>query len=621
MPNLGKAYVQIVPSAEGIKGSISDVLSGEADDAGKSSGESIGLSLVSKLKGVLAAAGVGAILKETISQGAELQQSIGGIETLFGTGGKGLLEYSQSIGQTATEAVDSFQMLQTAQEIAFENADKAYKTAGMSANEYMQTISGFAASLKQSTANEVEAANVANMAVIDMADNANKMGTSMESVQNAYQGFAKQNYSMLDNLKLGYGGTKSEMERLLEDAKKLTGVKYDINNLSDVYSAIHVIQEDLGITGTTAKEAAETFSGSFASMQASAKNLMADLALGNEVDLSPLLDSVSTFLIGNLFPMIGNILMQLPPIIMQGVQLLASELPGILSQIIAVIQEQGPEYLTRGYEMISNLASGFMQGLPEIITNVGQLVSNVLEYIMQNLPAMMQKGFEIVTNIAQGISNNLPAVITSIAGVIAQILATIASHLPEILQKGLELLGQLLAGIIQAIPQIPGTIMEIINNIKGEFEKFDWPTIGKNLIEGIKNGITSAASLIKDAAMEAAKQAFQAVKDFFGIKSPSKLMRDEVGAYIPAGLAEGILDNEDMVTDAMDSLSAKATGTITANVSGTMGRYAAQTANGATGSPVTINVYQQEGEDGVALARRVADLVNNDVARRKAVFA
>lgn len=250
---LAKAYVQIIPSAEGIKGKITEALGGEAASAGQSAGKSIGGNLVGTLKKALVAAGIGTAIKESIEEGAALEQSIGGIETLFKDSADTIKQY----------------------------ASDAYKTAGMSANEYMETATGFAASLLQGLGgNTAKAADIANMSITDMSDNANKMGTDMESIKNAYAGFSKQNYTMLDNLKLGYGGTKSEMERLLADAQKLSGVEYNIDNLSDVYSAIHVIQEDLDITGTTAKEAASTLSGSLSSMKAAFTNVLGNLALG-----------------------------------------------------------------------------------------------------------------------------------------------------------------------------------------------------------------------------------------------------------------------------------------------------------------------------------------------------
>ena len=300
---IAQAYVQLIPSARGITGKIQSLLNPEASAAGQSAGQSLGSSLVSVMTKVIAAAGIGKAFSAAISEGAALQQSLGGIETLF----KG-----------SADKVKGY-------------ANEAYKTTGLSANAYMENVTGFSASLLQSLGGDTnKAAETANMAMIDMSDNANKMGTSMESIQMAYQGFAKQNYTMLDNLKLGYGGTKQEMERLLNDAQKLTGVKYDINNLSDVYNAIHAIQENLDITGTTAKEAASTFSGSFESMKAAAQNVLGKLALGENIlpSLHALLKTTSTFLFDNFLPMIGNVLSGLGLVLTEGISQIASQLFG-----------------------------------------------------------------------------------------------------------------------------------------------------------------------------------------------------------------------------------------------------------------------------------------------------
>ena len=300
---IAQAYVQLIPSARGITGKIQSILDPEASAAGQSAGQSLGSSLVSVMTKVIAAAGIGKAFSAAISEGAALQQSLGGIETLF----KG-----------SADKVKGY-------------ANEAYKTTGLSANAYMENVTGFSASLLQSLGGDTnKAAETANMAMIDMSDNANKMGTSMESIQMAYQGFAKQNYTMLDNLKLGYGGTKQEMQRLLADAEKLTGVKYDINNLSDVYSAIHAIQENLDITGTTAKEAASTFSGSFESMKAAAQNVLGKLALGENIlpSLHALLKTTSTFLFDNFLPMVGNIFSGLGLVLTEGISQIASQLFG-----------------------------------------------------------------------------------------------------------------------------------------------------------------------------------------------------------------------------------------------------------------------------------------------------
>nr|DAR23671.1 MAG TPA: tail tape measure protein [Caudoviricetes sp.] len=300
---IAQAYVQLIPSARGITGKIQSILNPEASAAGQSAGQSLGSSLVSVMTKVIAAAGIGKAFSAAISEGAALQQSLGGIETLF----KG-----------SADKVKGY-------------ANEAYKTTGLSANAYMENVTGFSASLLQSLGGDTnKAAETANMAMIDMSDNANKMGTSMGSIQLAYQGFAKQNYTMLDNLKLGYGGTKQEMQRLLADAEKLTGVKYDINNLSDVYSAIHAIQENLDITGTTAKEAASTFSGSFESMKAAAQNVLGKLALGENIlpSLHALLKTTSTFLFDNFLPMVGNIFSGLGLVLTEGISQIASQLFG-----------------------------------------------------------------------------------------------------------------------------------------------------------------------------------------------------------------------------------------------------------------------------------------------------
>ena len=300
---IAQAYVQLIPSARGITGKIQSLLNPEASAAGQSAGQSLGSSLVSVMTKVIAAAGIGKAFSAALNEGASLQQSLGGIETLF----KG-----------SADKVKGY-------------ANEAYKTTGLSANAYMENVTGFSASLLQSLGGDTnKAAETANMAMIDMSDNANKMGTSMESIQMAYQGFAKQNYTMLDNLKLGYGGTKQEMERLLNDAQKLTGVKYDINNLSDVYNAIHAIQENLDITGTTAKEAASTFSGSFESMKAAAQNVLGKLALGENIlpSLHALLKTTSTFLFDNFLPMIGNVFSGLGLFMTEGISQIASQLFG-----------------------------------------------------------------------------------------------------------------------------------------------------------------------------------------------------------------------------------------------------------------------------------------------------
>ncbi|HHA8950427.1 TPA: PblA [Streptococcus pneumoniae] len=355
---LGKAYVQIIPSAKGISGMIQKEMGGEVASAGVSAGESLGSKMMGAVSGVIAAAGIGKAIGASINEGAALQQSLGGVETLF---------------KDSADKVKGF-------------ANEAYKTTGLSANAYMENVTGLSASLLQSLGGDTDkAAETANMAMIDMSDNANKMGTSMESIQLAYQGFAKQNYTMLDNLKLGYGGTKQEMQRLLADAEKLTGVKYDINNLSDVYSAIHAIQENLDITGTTAREAATTFTGSFESMKAAAQNVLGKLSLGEDIQpaLQALMETTSTFLFGNLIPMIGNILKQIPSFILGGIKGVFSGIfgEGLGSIMGGIVTALGSAFLA--FKAFSTV-SGLLSGIPTVLTTIKTAVTGLFTAMSAN---------------------------------------------------------------------------------------------------------------------------------------------------------------------------------------------------------------------------------------------
>lgn len=490
---LAKAYVQIIPSAQGISGKIQQAIDPEAEPAGAS----FGGKLVGKLKGIIATAAIGKALGSAISEGANLEQSLGGIETLF------------------KDSADKVKA----------NAAEAYRTAGMSANEYMELTTSFSASLLSSLSNDTsKAADVADMAMTDMSDNANKMGTNMEDIKNAYQGFAKQNYTMLDNLKLGYGGTKTEMERLLTDAQKITGVKYDINNLSDVYSAIHVIQGQLDITGTTAKEAATTLAGSFDSMKAAAKNVMGEIALGMDIKpaLSALAETMTTFLVGNLLPAVWNVISALPgalvtfiqtatpqlaTALMQFVPEIASQvqtaLPqlyemanGMLLQITTAIQTNLPGLLQQGVEIVTNIANGILQNIPQLISMAATLMANFENAIWSALPLVLAAGGKLILNLVNGIINNLPQIATAAAQAVAKMTATIGQNLPQVLQSGIEIIGKLAAGLIRAIPSLIAQIPQIISGIRSAFSNVDWGTIGHNIIQGIANGLRNAGHML-----------------------------------------------------------------------------------------------------------------------------
>lgn len=551
---LAKAYVQIVPSAKGISGSISKELGGEASVAGSSSGESFAGNMLGKVKQLIAVAGIGKVFSETISEGADLEQSLGGIETLF------------------KESADKVK----------ENAAKAYQTAGMSANEYMELTTSFSASLLSSLSNDTsKAADVADMAMTDMSDNANKMGTDMESIKNAYQGFAKQNYTMLDNLKLGYGGTKEEMQRLLTDAQKISGVKYDINNLSDVYNAIHVIQGQLDITGTTAKKASTTISGSLGSMKAAFKNVLGQITLGMDVGpaLSALATTTTTFLVGNLLPAIWNILSGLPMALVTFIQTLIPQLiaavtqfiPGILTaiqtglpqlyemaneiliQFTTAIQTNLPALLQQGVDIVTNIVNGILQNIPQMITMAGDVIANFENAIWSALPTVLTAGAQLLINLVNGIIQSLPGIVTAAAQAVAKMVVTIGQHLPEVLQTGIEIIGKLAAGLIRAIPTLLSKLPQIIKGIVNAFTEVDWLSIGINIIKGIGKGLANAGHMLWDAVKDILGNFKDKVLGFFGIHSPSR-WGAYVGEMIDLGMARGLINNSKPISDAVNMM-------------------------------------------------------------------
>ena len=442
---VAKAYVQIVPSADGIRAALTDVFDEETDGLGAKVGQSIGAQLVGTIKKVLAAAGIGKIIKDSIDMGGALQQSIGGIETLFGAGGKSMEEYAQSVGKSVDAVKDEYASLMQSQQTVFDNAAQAYKTVGLSANDYMEQTTSFAASLLSSVSKDTNAAaQLANMAMVDMADNANKMGTNMQDIQNAYQGFAKQNYTMLDNLKLGYGGTQAEMQRLLTDAEKISGVHYDLGNLADMYSAIHVIQQEMDITGTTAREAATTLTGSFAAMKAAAQNVLGDWSTGADLTapLQALTDTARTYLVGNLLPMIGNVLQGIP-------DFLANALPQLLS-FTENLRENAGEFVNAGLDMITQLANGLIAGLPDLIAYVPDIIINICGIINDNMPKLLAEGVSLVV--------------------------------------------QLGVGIVKAVPDLLANWKKILQAVLSVISAVNWLNIGKNILTGVANGVKSMGS-------------------------------------------------------------------------------------------------------------------------------
>lgn len=449
---MAKAYVQIVPSADGIRAALTDVFDEETDGLGAKVGQSIGAQLVGTIKKVLAAAGIGKIIKDSIDMGGALQQSIGGIETLF---------------KDSADTVKQY-------------AAQAYQTVGLSANDYMEQTTSFAASLLSSVSKDTNAAaQLANMAMVDMADNANKMGTDMQDIQNAYQGFAKQNYTMLDNLKLGYGGTQAEMQRLLTDAEKISGVHYDLGNLADMYSAIHVIQQEMDIAGTTAREAATTLTGSFAAMKAAAQNVLGNWSTGADLTapLQALTDTARIYLVDNLLPMIGNVLQGIPQVIY-----------GLV-----------PEVVQTGTELLGSLAQGFTQGIPDFLANALPQLLSFTENLRENAGEFVNAGLDMITQLANGLIAGLPDLIAYVPDIIINICGIISDNMPKLLAEGVSLVVQLGVGIVKAVPDLLANWKKILQAVLSVISAVNWLNIGKNILTGVASGVRSMGSSMLNA--------------------------------------------------------------------------------------------------------------------------
>lgn len=487
-------------------------------------------SKVGKLavKGVAAAgAAIGTITKFAVSSYSEYEQLVGGVETLFGAQGMSLKKYAKSIGETVGQAKGKYDQLIQAQTDVMNNAKVAYKTAGMSANDYMNTITSFAAALKQSTANETEAAKVANMAVIDMADNANKMGTNMEDIQNAYQGFSKQNYTMLDNLKLGYGGTKSEMERLLQDAEKLTGIHYDINNLSDVYKAINAIQGKLGITGTTGEEAMKTIDGAMKMTKASWDNLLTGLADPKQA-VGPLISEFTNSLgilaknvtpkIKEVFNALPDALIQITPQLMNTIIDLAPSLILAAINLVAGLIGALPGVISPIFSQLSSLiGSGMIDKIGQSITsNMPILISKGLDMLLQfsqavltYLPMLVGMGMKLIFYLVQGLMSSLPTLISKVPTIISNLADAFSNSAQTIFVWGVKIIAEIIKGLVMAIPSLIANIPKIIYAIFAVWNAINWWNLGKGLINGIKNGITSMGGSLTSSA----KNLFESLKN------------------------------------------------------------------------------------------------------------
>lgn len=469
--------------------------------------------------------------KDALQGVADLEQNIGGVETLF------------------KDSADT----------VIENSKKAYTTAGIDANKYMEQITSFSASLLQSLGGDTaEAAKVGDMAIQDMADNSNKFGTAIENIQNAYQGFAKQNYTMLDNLKLGYGGTKTEMERLLADAEKISGVKYDISNLNDVFNAIHVIQEELDVTGTTAKEASTTISGSINSAKSAFSNFLSGAGGIEEV--------ISTFTTAG--TNISNAIVKMAPQIITGLTTLLNNLVPLIGPLLQAI-------LPALIQGTSTLIMGLVQALPGIIQILMGMLPTIIQELANMLPVILTSLIQGLVMIIQELANQLPTLIPVIIDAILSTIPMLIDNLPLFIEAGFKLLGGLIAGILNALPILLARAGEIVVDLVEYFKgmpKMMWDC-GKNLIQGLWNGIKSAKDWVLDKIAGIGNSIMKKIKGIFGIHSPSTEFA-WVGKMNMLGLEKGMEDMKGQVNstvggmfDDMFSLSPSLYGSSSTNLS------------------------------------------------------
>lgn len=503
--------------------------------------------------GAAAATAVTALVSKSVGAFSDYEQLTGGVETLFGSGGRSVEEYAQSVGKSVSDIQGKYDSLMSAQNVVLENANKAYMTAGMSANEYMDTVTGFSASLISSLGGDTnKAADYANSALVDMSDNANKMGTDMESIKNAYQGFAKQNYTMLDNLKLGYGGTQEEMKRLLSDAEKLTGQRYDISSFADITQAIHAIQTQMDITGTTAKEASTTISGSWGSLKAAFQNVLVGLTTGGDMfdqSLDALINTAVTFgqniipaikgalsgvgyLIEGLAPVIGETIPPLindlaPTLANSAVSLISSLVNGLtqnatqfsecLSNMIIVavagISTVVPQLLDAASKIVSNLMQGLTNSMPQIVNGAVTLIEGLVNGLVNNIPLLIMGAVQLVASLANGLIANLPRIIDAGVNLITGIVSASYSMMPQIIQNGMQLVVNLAVGLVRAIPQLIAALPRITGAIVKGFKSVNWFDLGLQLIKSIWEGIKSIGSEMWNGVKEKTSELWGGVKN------------------------------------------------------------------------------------------------------------
>ena len=564
----------------------------ESKASGFGSALSKGLGTAAKVAtGAVAAAGtaVAGIAKKAVDSFGEYEQLKGGIETLFGDSAMTVLE----------------------------NSKKAFESAGMAQNDYMETsIQSAAALINSLEGDQAKAAELMDMSIVDMADNVNKMGTSMEGVQNAYRGFSRGNFTMLDNLALGFAGTKEGMQQLLDKAHELSGVDYNIDSYADIVQAIHVVQKEMGVAGTTAKEGTETIQGSLSQLGAAWENLVAGIAnpdanLGQliglviksaETALQNLLPAIENALEGisglieRMVPMITKRLPDLigkilPPLLNAAtslinglvaalpglLQVLGAQLPGILTSLVQIIVDNLPMLIDVGLQVVTTIANGIAESLPTLIPAIVSMVMEIIQVFVSNAPMLIDAAVAIINGLVQGITSAAPVLLQEAPKLIISFVKAIVENVPKLLEaavqiiqglvnglsnnteqvvkSGVEILMAIVTGLIQAIPEIISASLQIIGAILETFASIDWLQLGGDIIAGIIAGISNGIGALVDAVKNAAQQALNAAKSFLGIQSPSKVFRDSVGKMIDMGLAEGIEGNTKYVDDAMGDLN------------------------------------------------------------------
>lgn len=524
--------------------------------------------------------------KQAIQGFAEQEQLIGGVDTLFKESSKQVQQY----------------------------ANEAYKTAGLSANEYMETVTGFSASLLQSLGGDTaKAAAYADRAVTDMSDNANKMGTNMTSIQDAYQGFAKQNFSMLDNLKLGYSGTKTEMERLIADASAMTAeqeklnVAVDAGDLSfgNIVNAISVMQEHLGIAGTTAEEAEKTIEGSAKAMKSAWQNLVTGMANEN-LDLSALIEnfveSIHTFLDDNLIPRIQTMLPRMVEALTQLIGAMTPYIAPALQMLLPVIV-QG----------ISALVSGIVQALPAVVSAISDVIPMIVDQLVVLLPQITASGVEIISALVSGIGENLPALIPAVYEAIIEIASSLVANVDKIILAAGELMSGLIQGLIEGLPRVLYRLPEIIIAITADLLKglSAIGDVGVQMVRGLFEGIRNAGTWLRNKLRGWVSDVLGWVKRLFGIHSPSKVFADEIGKFIPPGITVGV---EEAMPRALRDMGQELSALSNIPIPGSV-------TNTTHMGGVNITVYGAQGQDVNALADVIMYKMQSAVESREAVFA